>query len=124
MGSRKQLADALQPALGKAVKVVDAPREIEEIEARVKAVVQLVRTKIKPSPANPQGDYEESFEIWVIEPKLDPNTSEDALDDSLDKVLLALDSLNWIDYDEAIRDTHPSDRHAYRITATLYTEKE
>jgi hypothetical protein len=124
VGARAQLAGHLRQVLPDTFRVVDTIGDLGVLESPTVAAVQIIRTKLEHAEAQPMGAYLQHFDIWVIEPKTDPDLLEDALDDALDEVLLALDNLppaTWVD---ATRQMHPSDYHAYKIDALLGTLRE
>lgn len=119
MNSRKMLAAEIRKALPtKKYRVLDAPRESDVPEAG-HPVVMVIRTHVRPT-RNP-GSFISEFDIWVIEPKtIDP---EDDLDDALDQVLLALEPLPWLSFDDAAR-TKYGEQPAYKISAITHTPKK
>ncbi len=117
MNSRKFLAAELRKKLPRQFKIIPEPRTMDELEAR-RPVVMLIRTNIKPAGT---ANYLADFAIWVIEPKLiDP---EDALDDALDAVVLALDGLEFLLWTDAERSTY-RDHPAWRISAQVVAIKK
>lgn len=123
MGARAQLAAALKPLLPSQVKLVNVPRSLDGIETN-KPVVLLYREKLAKAP-NALGDYLATFALWVITPGIDPQRAEDALDDILDDVILALDSISFVQWTTAERSTFgDSQAPAYRIDLTVITIKE
>jgi hypothetical protein len=123
MGARAQLAAALKPLLPSQVKLVDVPRSLDGVEAN-KPVVMLYREKLTKAP-NAIGDYLATFALWIITPGIDPKRAEDALDDILDDVILAIDAIDFIQWSTAERSTFgDSQAPAYRIDLTVLTSKD
>jgi hypothetical protein len=123
MGARAQLAAALKPLLPSKVKLVSIPRSLDGIESR-QPVVLLYREKLEKAP-NAQGDYLATFALWIITPGIDPQRAEDALDDILDDVILALDGVNFVHWSSAERSTFgDSQAPAYKIDLTVITSKD
>lgn len=125
MGTRAQLATALKAKLPKTYKIIDSPREIGEIEPKIRAAVQIIRRSFEPAPHAPRGQLLQTFEIWAIEPSIDPDTAEDNLDTVAATICEAIDSLDFITWTIAEREPYDDNTfHAYRITATLVAETE
>lgn len=122
--SRHAVAAALTDVLPTTYKVVPDPRSLGELDPSKSCYVQIVRQRIRRAPANPLGDYQESFEVWVIEPNVDPANSEDNLDDKLQEVIDAIDSIRWLGWTSAERRIHKSEHHAYMIAVEAFTDKE
>ncbi len=125
MGTRKDLATLLAAGLPKTIRIIDHPADIDPLGARVRAAVMLIRQTIEKAP-NKQGSFIESFDVWVIEPKIDDNgTSEDSLDESLDLVLVALSaSTKSVTWSKATRSKFPKpELPAYKIDAQLITKQ-
>lgn len=120
MNARKGLAAALAKKLGRRYKVIPQPRTIDAIEAG-KPVVMVIRTDVAPA-ANAQGSYLNELAVWVIDPSA---VDEDALDDALDAVILAIDSYPFVIWTKAERSTYGDNEYnAYRIATTALSQKE
>lgn len=123
MSTRKQLATALKPLLPSKVKIIDVPRSIDGLEVN-RPVVLLYREKRAKAP-NAIGDYQDTFALWIITPGIDPARAEDALDDILDDVILAIDGIKWIQWTSADRSVFgDAQAPAYRIDITVIANKE
>lgn len=123
MNTRKAVAAALKPMLPSRVKLIDVPRSIDGLEVN-KPVVLLYREKRSKAP-NAIGDYQDTLALWVITPGVDPARAEDALDDILDDVILAVDSVKQIQWTSADRSIFgDSQAPAYRIELTVIANKE
>lgn len=123
MGARAQLAAALKPLLPPQVKIVDVPRSLDGIETN-KPVLLLYREKLEKAP-NAIGDYLATFALWVVTPGIDPKRAEDALDNTLDDIILALDRINFVHWTSAERSTFgDAQAPAYRIDLTVITSKD
>lgn len=120
--ARKQLASVLRAALTRRYRVLDAPVEVDALEAR-KPVVQVIRTELEPGTRI--GERLNTFAVWLIQPR--QIESEDALDNDLDELLAAIDSdgrLLWTRAERStfVRGDDGSDTYpAYRLTITLAT---
>jgi len=116
MSARKLIAETLREHLDRKYKIVDHPRDLDQIEAR-KPVVQIIQTKLRPAP-NKQGAYQADLAVWVIEPKT--IDAEDDLDDAMLDVAVALDKLDSLTWDEAERSLYgDAEQPAYRFQTTV-----
>lgn len=123
MSLRSDLAAALQPLLPANTKIVDVPRSLDGIEAK-KPVVMLYRDEVSKAP-NAQGDYFNSFALWVVSPIINTIRAEDNLDDLLDDVLRALDQVSWLNWSTAERSVFGDNQApAYKVNLTVISNKE
>lgn len=122
MGVRKTIADALGKELNaRRYKIVPTARNLDQLEAKRPAVM-IVRRQITDAPTNPMGDYEETLDLWVIEPS---EASEDRLDDALDDVLEAVERIPFLRFTTAERSVFGDQEYpAWRLEVTTYTNKE
>jgi len=122
MSVRSELAAALKPLLPATVKIIDVPRSIDGMEAK-RPVVLLFRESRAKAP-NAMGDYFDTFALYVITPGVDTRRSEDALDDTLDAVIDALDQVKWLNWSIAERSVFGDNQApAYKITLTIAYNK-
>jgi hypothetical protein len=122
MSVRSELADALKPLLPATVKIIDVPRSIDGIEAK-RPVVMLYRESRAKAP-NAIGDYFDTFSMYVVTPGVDVRRSEDALDDTLDSVIDALDQIKWLNWSVAERSLFGENQApAYKITLQIAYNK-
>lgn len=122
MSVRSELAAELKPLLPASVKIIDVPRSIDGMEAK-RPVVLLFRESRAKAP-NAIGDYFDTFALYVITPGVDTRRSEDALDDTLDAVIDALDQVKWINWSIAERSVFGDNQApAYKITLTIAYNK-
>lgn len=113
MGARQQLGDALIAALPATAKIVIDYRDLAEISPEITGVVQIVRTRIENLGEQNQL---QTFELWVVDPHVDPTLAEDSLEANLDAVVEALAGLDWLLWQTAERTLHPSGKYeAYKI---------
>jgi hypothetical protein len=116
MGARSQLAAALTAAVDQ-VRVVPDLTSVESVDPALRGLLQLVRTTVEP--ASELLRFRSGFELWVAANNAALEQAEDALDDILDDVIVALDSFGWLTWSTAQRDVHPgSNLPAYKITLT------
>lgn len=122
MSVRSELAAALKPLLPATVKIIDVPRSIDGMESK-RPVVLLYRESRAKAP-NSMGDYFDTFAMYVVTPGVDVRRSEDALDDTLDSVIDALDQINWLNWSVAERSLFGDNQApAYKITITIAYNK-
>lgn len=122
MSVRSELAAALKPLLPATVKIIDVPRSIDGMEAK-RPVIVLFRESRSKAP-NAIGDYFDTFALYVVTPGVDVRRSEDALDDTLDAVIDALDGVKWVQWTTAERSVFGDNQApAYKITLTIVYNK-
>ena len=122
MSVRSELAAALKPLLPATVKIIDVPRSIDGMEAK-RPVIVLFRESRAKAP-NAMGDYFDTFSLYVVTPGVDVRRSEDALDDTLDSVIDALDQIKWLNWSTAERSLFGDNQApAYKITLTIVYNK-
>jgi hypothetical protein len=120
---RSELAAALKPLLPVKTKIIDTPRSIDGLEAN-KPVVMLYRETLAKAP-NAQGSYFNTFALWIISPGIDPIRAENALDDLLDEVVVALDQISWLNWTTAERSVFGDNQApAYKVNLTVIGNKE
>lgn len=123
MSVRSQVADALRPLLPTNMRIIDVPRSLDGIDAN-KPVVLLYRDRLEKAP-NAQGAYFSTITLWIITPNIDTARAEDALDNALDTVIAALDTLVWANWRTAERSIFgDAQAPAYRIDLQVATTKE
>lgn len=122
--TRAQLAEWLRARLGTDVTVLDYPTMPDDPEDRITAVLLVVRQRIEPGPT--LGTYLETHQLWILDPHVDREISENSLDATLDRVLRAIDhaEAQWLLFVDAERDTFADEYPAYRITVTLPSKTE
>ena len=122
MSVRSELAAALKPLLPATVKIIDVPRSIDGMESK-RPVVLLYRESRSKAP-NAMGDYFDTFALYVVTPGVDVSRSEDALDNTLDQVIDALDQITWLQWTSADRSLFGDNQApAYKITLTIVYNK-
>jgi hypothetical protein len=119
---RQQLADLLKPLLPSNVKIIDVPRSVDGVEAKKPVIIIYRETRAKAP--NAIGDYMDTFTLWVISPFVDVRRAEDGLDDLLDEVLLALDTITWLNWSTAERSMFGDQQApAYKINLSVTVTK-
>lgn len=125
--TRAQLAAYLDAATADTVTVIPHPTVPDDPDDRITAVVIIIRDRI--DPATVPGHYIETHQVWVLDPHVDREISENALDSTTDDVLGALadPAAPWVRFESAERDTFADKYPAYRLTVTIastQTEEE
>ena len=123
MNVRTLLADQLRAALPPKWDVIDHGVTLEN---PTKPVVVVKQTNAAKNPGAPRMYRDFTFTLGLVEPGLDVDKVEDALDADLDLVLDALDTLEipgllWTGAD---RVTFDSRFHGYEIHVNITTEKD
>ena len=127
--SRHQLEEALRAAIDASdteftYDIVPDPRGIGEADPSIDCVLQITRQVIKKAPANPRGAFEETHDLWLLEPGQDPKDAEDALDDKVAEVIDFIEAIPLVTWSTAERDINTaSNRHGYKFTLTLSTDR-
>lgn len=123
MTIRSDLAAALKPLLPARIKIIDTPRSIDGLESN-KPVIMLYRETLAKAP-NAIGTYFNTFALWIISPAIDPVRAENALDDLLDEVVVALDQITWLNWTTAERSVFGDNQApAYKVNLTIIGNKE
>ena len=123
MSVRSQVANALRPLLPTNMRIIDVPRSLDGVDAN-RPVVLLYRDRLEKAP-NAQGAYFSTISLWIITPNIDTVRAEDALDNALDDVIVALDQLVWANWRTAERSIFgDAQAPAYRIDLQVATTKE
>lgn len=118
MSIRAEFAEALRAALP-GVDVIDHAKNLDALAA---PAVMLERT-IVAKPPNAMGGYLVTFVVHVISPIIGRDTADDALDDTTDGVLVALDGISWCRWDTATRSVFLDSYPSYQIAVQTVTDK-
>lgn len=116
-GARKELAADLKSTLGKGWAVAPSSGSIDD--PRVPTVVVSHR-RVQKLPQAPLGRLDHSFELLLVAPQ---RADDDALDDWLTAVLVALDTLRVL-WTVAERGTFEQTYPCYRITLTTNSKRK
>lgn len=114
---RGDLAAALQLALPDD-RVIDHAYVLDGLDAHT-PVVMLERTVIGKAP-NQIGGYLATFNVHAISPVTGRDTADDDLDDLADRVIAALDSLAYVQWDTATRSVFVEKFPSYLIAVQVY----
>lgn len=118
--TRRQLGEWLGTALGDTFTIVDHPDKIDDPADRIEALIVIVRQRVIPGPV--AGSFQETHQVWLLDPITDRALSEDNLDLNLNRVLAALDPVEWLAFTEADRDTFDETYPAYRISLDIVSK--
>lgn len=119
MGIRAEFADAIRAQLPEGPEVIDHARALDAI---TDPVVMLERTTVA-KPANAMAGYLATFTVHVISPVIGRDTADDALDDALDVVLLALDGISFCHWDTATRSVFLESYPSFQVNVQTITTK-
>jgi hypothetical protein len=123
---RKELAQAIRdhealPSTWKVIATQAVPQNPRQ------PYVFLYQSAVEPSPAAPNQWRLESFTVGLVEPSLDPEKVEDALDDDTEIVMDILESLPipGLKWSEGKRVTFFDNAfHGFQFNLTVTTEKD
>lgn len=121
MTIRSDLAAALQPSLPKAWRIVPHNTDLDVVD---RTVVMLHQKSIERAPEAPAGALRVIFSVLVIQPKVEPGTADDSLDEDVADLLLALDKTRAVTWQRADRATWADTNPAWDITVTYYAVSE
>ena len=123
MSVRSELAVALVGALPPTWRMIDTGENIEPPPATIPAVLQLMRTDVAPGLTQALRAHE--YTLQLMEPHLTGVSGEDALDENLDTVLDALETLPAVEFLRAERGTWPRDVYpSYAIALRVQANKK
>jgi hypothetical protein len=119
VSARAEFAAALVEHMSTPLRVIDHARSLDAITA---PVVMLERTTIAKAP-NAQGSFWVTYTIHVIAPQIDPERQDDALDDAVDIVVVALNAIDFCNWSAATRsvflDSWPSFQIAVETVSAI-----
>lgn len=119
MSARKDLAAVFRKLVPRVWQIIDTDRSIDQVK---KVAVLISQRRIEPAPSNPLGSHRVTFRVYVIDANSDPGAAEDALDNSVDTLLYAIDSVDAIRWTAAEKVIY-QDRRAYEITVEAFSER-
>lgn len=105
MSARTELAAALKPLLPKRWVIVPSVRNIDRM-----TVPHLIINASRIEPGAQSGALRTTFGITIVEPKVDIDAAENALDDEVSEFLTALLKLGWCHWESASKQVY-EDRH-------------
>lgn len=116
--TRQTIATWLIERLPETVTVIDYPTMPDDPADHITGMVIILRDTIEPAPL--PGHYEETHQLWVLDPHVDRETSELMLDRTTDAVLAVIDSADsLLHFESAARDTWADKYPAYRVAVTV-----
>lgn len=132
MNGRQLLMHTLRTRLPKRKYRVLEPGALTKLETG-RPVLIVVRMNVAPSPHAQLGQYEQEFDVWIVEPR-QLTDAETSLDDALEDVIVAIDggvdAPGWLTFQEAERSTYtlnvdpPAIHPAYRVRLVGRTNRE
>lgn len=122
MTVRSDLAAALADVLPDNYRLVPYAKSLDRVD-KGRPVVMVYRASVAPSPTAFQALDNEMI-VWIIHPELNPGEVDDALDDSLDVVLAALDLTRLTTWSRAERTAFDETFPGYRVTCQTTSSKE
>ncbi|PPH47000.1 hypothetical protein C5D09_06370 [Rathayibacter sp. AY1C9] len=125
-GSRQQLAAALvaalrPPALSRRLPwlIIPSPDDLT-VDPTYQAGLLVYRTEMTPLPN--RGATQHTFEVVVMVPQTKGGGSaEDALDAAADRLIEALDPLDWLAWTKAERTNFQERYPAWKFDVTVHT---
>ena len=123
MTVRAQLEADLKPHLPRGWRLIPYATNLDVIDQHT---VMTLQESIERVPEAPIGAVKVDFKVIIIEPKTDPKTAEDALDDAVTDLLLSLNKARQVHWSRAERRTWEDSNPCYEVAvsyfATLDTE--
>ena len=117
MTLRSDLAAQLKPVLPKAWKIIPYAANLDAQKGIVVLFSQTAVQNLEQAPSF----LSHTFSIFIIDPRTDPSTVEDSLDDSVGEVLWALKGLPFLVFDRADRVTFDNSQ-AWEIHITVLSQ--
>jgi len=114
---RAQLVEQLQALLGEDWFIVPTPTVPDSVN---RPTLVVYRGKVEPLGSAPRAQYRSGFVVWVL---IDPEQSEDLLDDRLETVGGALEDIAWAFQWTATRDVFEERWPAYRLEFDVHSNK-
>lgn len=120
--AREELVDALRPLLPKKWKLVPFARNLDRLEH---PTVMVHASRIEKMPAAPQAKHRVTFTVSVFDPQDDPTRAQGALDDEVNALIFALDTIPFVHWESAEAAQLGSDGPlGWDITLDTITKKE
>lgn len=121
MSVRSDFAEFLTPLLPKDWRIVPFNTALDVTD---RPVVMLIQKTVERAPEAPIGALKVGFSVLVIQPRTEPGAADDALDDDLMDVALAINKLKHVTFVRAERSTWNDTNPAWDITAEYYASSE
>lgn len=114
--ARQQLAAALKPLLPKDWRIIPYQKNLDALST---TVVMLKLSHLTKLPAAPLSHVRTTWTITVADPSTDIEKAEDALDDEVTSVCLAINQIPGIKWVDATKVTFQDKYLAWDITSEL-----
>lgn len=118
---RAQLAASLKPLLSTGWRIIDHQ---DNLDTFTSPVVMLKQQEIEPAPAAPAGAHIVTLVVTIADPKTDPGPAEDSLDENVDNLIHALDSIDYLNWTKATKVLFQDRYLAYDINLEVISRKE
>lgn len=120
MSARRLISAALGEAFNDDIEVIETFRQVGEREPGAGPFIQVFSAGYRPTDY--QGVLRARFQVWLCVATRDPNEAEDELEELLPTFITMLESLNWLEWEEATPDVHPDNFFGYVTTITTVTD--
>jgi hypothetical protein len=122
--ARAYLIEQLTPLLPATWKLLPY---FTNLDVQTQTVAMLVLESVQRAPEAPNSTHEITFTLQLREPKTDPAKREDSLDESLDDLIFALDTIpntKWTKAERVLHGTPGAESLSFDISITVYTNKK
>lgn len=124
MTVRSDLAAALKDELPNVYRIIPYAKNLDRID-KGRPIVMLYRESVEPSATLPAHHLTNTITVWILHPEVKPGDVDDALDNSLDIVIAALDATRLTTWSRAERGLWGDDEYnGFKITCETHSEKE
>lgn len=120
MSARTLIAAALREAFADEIEVIDTFTQVGEREPGAGPFIQVFSGGLLPTDY--EGILRARFQVWLCVATRDPAEAEDELEQLLPTFITMLESLNWLEWQEANPDVHPDNFFGYVTTITTITD--
>ena len=121
MSFRSYVTDAIKPLLPKGWKLLPYSTNLDVLS---QPVVMLKLNSVTRTPGAPNGAHTVTYTLAVIEPKTDPGSADDALEDKLFDLLHAIDTVANLTWSNAERVLFGDSNPAFDISLQLVSRKD
>jgi hypothetical protein len=121
MPIRNWVIEQLTPLLPKSWKLIPYSTNLDRLS---QPVVMLQLQSLSRTPSAPNSGHTVEFTLTVIEPNTDPAQREDLLDDKLDDLVYAIETIPNVTWTKAERAMFADSYLAFDITLEIVTKKD
>lgn len=118
---RAMVAADLERILPDNYRVIPYAKSVDRVE-KGKPVLVLYRESVEQGATH--SGLINQLTLWVLHPELAPGAVDDALDDSLDIVIAAIDESTLTVWTRAERGTFDDTYPSFKVTLETYSQKE